>query len=215
MSNVPDPRETQAFRQGEPKPTHLAPETPPDGAESLLKPGDVIPGYEILDVLGRGGMGVVYRARQTALDRLVAVKTVLLSHLTRADAIARFEKEARTVARFRHPNIVTAFDFGRHEGRLFFVMELLEGQTLEEHIARSGRVEEAVAWGLVRQVASALAHAARTGIVHRDVKPANLFLVEPPAGSTLPGGLPMVKVTDFGLVLLAADAAAAARLTAA
>jgi hypothetical protein len=213
MSNAPDPRETQAHLPSGPEPLHQAPETPGDGGESLLKPGDVIPGYEILDVLGRGGMGVVYKARQTTLDRLVAVKTILLSHLTRAEAIARFEKEARTVARFRHPNIVTAYDFGRHEGRLFFVMELLEGETLEERVALGGRVPEEVAWGIVRQAASGLAHAAQMGIVHRDVKPANLFLVKPPAGSTLPGGLPMVKVTDFGLVLLAADAAAAARLT--
>jgi serine/threonine protein kinase len=215
MSHAPDPGETQAHLPGEPEHTCPTSETPNNGGESLLKPGDVIPGYEILDVLGRGGMGVVYRARQTALDRLVAVKTVLLSNLTRADAIARFEKEARTVARFRHPNVVTAFDFGRHDGRLFFVMELLEGETLEEHIARNGPVAEAVAWGLVRQAAAGLAHAAQMGIVHRDVKPANLFLVKPPAGATLPGGLPMIKLTDFGLALLAADAAAAARLTAA
>jgi serine/threonine protein kinase len=215
MSNAPDPNETQAHVPDESERTRLSSETSPDGGESLLKSGEVISGYEILEVLGRGGMGVVYRARQMALDRLVAVKTILLSHLTRADAIARFEKEAQTVARFRHPNIVTAFDFGRHEGRLFFVMELLEGKTLEEFITRNGPVEEAFAWGLIRQAAAGLAHAAQIGIVHRDVKPANLFLVEPPAGSTLPSGLPMVKITDFGLVLLASDAAAAARLTAA
>ncbi len=215
MSNAPDPRETQAHVPGEAEPTRLPSETPNGNGDSLLKPGEVIAGYEILEVLGRGGMGVVYRARQMALDRLVAVKTILLSHLTRADAIARFEKEARTVARFRHPNIVTAFDFGRHEGRLFFVMELLEGQTLEEYLSTHGRVEEALAWGLIRQAAAGLAHAAQLGIVHRDVKPANLFLVEPPAGSTLPSGMPMVKITDFGLVLLASDTTASARLTAA
>jgi serine/threonine protein kinase len=213
MSHAPDPGKTQADPGTAPLTSHPASDTPPEGGASLLKPGDVIPGYEILDVLGSGGMGVVYKARQTALDRLVAVKTVLLGHHTRADLIARFEQEARTVARFRHPNVVTAYDFGRHEGRLFFVMELLEGETLEDHVARRGRVEEAAAWGFVRQAAAGLAHAARLGIVHRDVKPANLFLVEPPAGSTLPGGLPMVKITDFGLVLLADPSAA--RLTAA
>jgi serine/threonine protein kinase len=214
MSNAPDPHETQAYPASDPHLTRPAPDTPHDGSESLLKPGDVIPGYEILGVLGRGGMGVVYKARQTALDRLVAVKTVVLGQFARADLVARFEQEARTVARFRHPNIVTAYDFGRHEGRLFFVMELLEGETLEDYVARHGRIDEAAAWGFVRQAAAGLAHAAQLSVVHRDVKPANLFLVEPPAGSTLPGGLPMVKVTDFGLVLLAADAAAA-RLTAA
>lgn len=174
-----------------------------DMVQTLLRPGAVIPGYEILGVLGRGGMGIVYRARQQNLDRTVAIKTVLLSQLTQAEAVGRFEKEARTVGGLRHPNIVTAFDFGRHQGRLFLVMELLEGETLEDRIEREGRISEALAWSLALQAAAGLAHATEAGIVHRDIKPTNLFLVQPPAGLPFPPGVPLVKITDFGLVLQA------------
>jgi hypothetical protein len=172
-----------------------------DEVETLLRPDRAIPGYQVLDVLGRGGMGVVYRARQTNLDRVVAIKTVLVSQLGKSGVAARFEKEARTVARLRHPNIVTAYDFGRHEGRLYFVMELLEGHDLDRFLMARGCLKEAVAWGIARQAAAGLAHASEAGIVHRDVKPANLFLIEPPQGYPLPANVPLVKVTDFGLVL--------------
>jgi eukaryotic-like serine/threonine-protein kinase len=186
-----------------------------DIVETLLHRDEVIPNYEILSVIGRGGMGIVYRARQKNLDRVVAIKTVLLSLLSHSGAVARFEQEAMAVARLRHPNIVTAYDFGRHGGRLFFVMELLEGETLEAMIDRLGRLDETLAWGLIRQAAVALAHAARANIIHRDIKPANLILIEAPAGLSLTGGLPMVKITDFGLALLAGESSQATRLTSA
>lgn len=171
-----------------------------DTVETFLRPGEAIPGYEIQRVLGRGGMGIVYQARQTNLDRTVAIKTILVSQLSQTVTVARFEKEAVTVAKLQHPNIVTAYDFGRHGGRLFFVMEYLEGETLEQRLQRQGRLDEATTWGLVRQTAAGLAHAHAMGIVHRDIKPSNLFLVDPPAGVPLPSGM-MVKITDFGLVL--------------
>jgi serine/threonine protein kinase len=174
-----------------------------DLVQTMLRAGEVFPGYEILEVLGRGGMGVVYRARQINLNREVAIKTILLSGMNQPGMIARFEKEAVTVAGLRHPNIVTAYDFGRQDERLYFVMELLEGEDLEKRITRQGPMDEAVAWGIARQAASGLAHADDKGIVHRDIKPANLLLVEPPPGFALPTGLPMVKITDFGLVLQA------------
>src|SRR5262245_28460917 len=155
-----------------------------DIVETLLRPEQTIPNYEILNLIGRGGMGIVYRARQKNLDRIVAIKTVLIHLLTQSGAVARFEKEAQAVARFRHPNIVTAYDFGRHAGRLYLVMELLEGQTLEQLINRTGRLSERLAWGLIRQAAAGLAHAAEARIVHRDIKPANLILIDPPAGLT-------------------------------
>src|SRR5262249_26857014 len=180
---------------------------------TLLQPAETIPNYEILELIGRGGMGVVYRARQRNLDRLVAVKTVLVSMLSQSGAVARFEQEAMAVAKLRHPNIVTAYDFGRHAGRLFLVMELLEGEPLDELINRVGRVQEELAWGIVRQTAAGLAHAAHEKIIHRDIKPGNLFLVDAPAGFTLPSNQPMVKVTDFGLAFLGKTAPEVSRLT--
>jgi serine/threonine protein kinase len=163
------------------------------------------PGYEVLGVIGRGGMGVVYRATQLSLNRVVALKTIALGAQTHTSAAARFEQEAQTIARLQHPHIVAAYDFGRHEGRLFLAMEFVEGQTLEELIYERGRLDEATTWGLIRQAAAGLAHAARFGIVHRDIKPANMLLVSPPAGFSLPANQPMLKLTDFGLAFLVDD----------
>ncbi|MEW4527805.1 serine/threonine-protein kinase [Maioricimonas sp. JC845] len=185
-----------------------------DTIETLQQPREIIPGYVIEDIIGRGGMGVVYRARQVALDRIVALKTILVSRMADASAVSRFEQEARTVAQLRHPNIIAAYDFGKHGGRLYFAMELVEGEDLERTIVERGPLDETAAWGIARQVASGLAHAARHGVVHRDIKPANLLLVEPPEGFDLPDGLPMVKITDFGLAFLTADSDTRTRLTA-
>jgi len=160
-----------------------------------------LPGYEILGALGRGGMGVVYRARQVALDRLVAIKAVLTSTTEDApEQLARFEREARLVARLRHPNIVLAHDLLHQDGRLFLVMELIDGDDLHRHVEAAGPLSEPAAWALVRQVAAGLAHAAEAGVVHRDVKPANVLLARD-AGGLVP------KITDFGLALLAPGAA--------
>ncbi|HEV3299316.1 MAG TPA: serine/threonine-protein kinase [Planctomycetaceae bacterium] len=184
-----------------------------DIIETLLHPEEVVPGYEILEWIGRGGMGVVFRARQKSLDRVVAIKTVPVTQMHDPTALARFEQEALAVARLRHPNIVAAFDFGRHAGRLYFVMELIDGIDVERQVELSGPFSEAVAWSLVRQAAAGLSHAASAKIIHRDVKPANLLLVDPPAGFELPHGLKMVKITDFGLAFLARDVDVQTRLT--
>ena len=193
-----------------------------DIVQTLLRPMEVVPGYELLSVLGHGGMGVVYRARQKTLDRVVAIKTILVNQIADRSIAARFEQEARAVARLKHPNIIAAIDFGQHDGRLYFVMELVEGTDLESLIHRQQKSEqlggatETLAWGLARQTASGLAHAAEQGIVHRDIKPANLLLVEPSAGFPLPAGMPLVKIADFGLAFLAtAEAEDRTRLTAA
>jgi serine/threonine protein kinase/DNA-directed RNA polymerase subunit RPC12/RpoP len=170
-----------------------------------------LPGYEVLRKVGQGGMAAVFAARQENLDRIVAIKTILVDH--QPQTVGRFEKEARTVAKLQHPNIVAAYDFGRHQGRLYLVMELLEGDTLEAFVAREGPQSEAVTWNLVRQVAAGLAHADQFGIVHRDIKPANLFLVDAPTGFALPAGASLVKITDFGLALLAERAEGHSRLT--
>jgi serine/threonine protein kinase len=184
-----------------------------DIVETLLRPEEAVPGYEILEWVGRGGMGVVFRARQKSLDRIVAVKTIPATQMNDRTALARFEQEARSVARLRHPNIVAAYDFGRHGGRLYFVMEFVEGFDVERQVELGGPFAEATAWRLVRQAAAGLSHAASEKIIHRDIKPANLLLVDPPAGFELPDGLKMVKITDFGLAFLARDVDVQTRLT--
>ncbi|MGE0609927.1 MAG: serine/threonine-protein kinase, partial [Pirellulales bacterium] len=184
-----------------------------DIVETLRRPNSSIPGYQILGVLGYGGMGVVYRARQKNLGRPVALKTVLVSQSAAPTMLARFEQEAMTVAQLGHPNIVVAYDFGSHQGRLYLAMELIDGEDLFAFIQRRERLDERTAWGLARQAAAGLAQAARLGVVHRDVKPGNMLLVEPPEGSQLPPGLPMLKLTDFGLALITTEQEADDRLT--
>jgi serine/threonine protein kinase len=185
-----------------------------DIVDTLLRPRDTIPGYEILSVVGQGGMGVVFRARQLNLDRWVALKTVLVNRRADAKVLARFEQEAVAVARLQHPHIVAAYDFGQHAGRLFFAMEWLDGEDAESYIRKRGKLDEITAWSLVRQAAAGLAHAAEMAIVHRDIKPANLLFVAAPAGYPIAPGLPMVKITDFGIAYLAHTTEQDTRLTA-
>lgn len=180
---------------------------------TLLRPLDTIPGYEIVGVLGKGGMGVVYEARQLNLGRTVALKTVLVSRMGSASALSRFKQEARTVSQFRHPNIVGGYDFGEHDGRVFFAMEFVEGEELAVRIKREGTLDERLAWGIARQTAAGLAHAANHDVVHRDIKPGNLLLVEPPEGIPFPDGMPMVKIADFGLAILTTTEESGTRLT--
>jgi Tol biopolymer transport system component len=143
--------------------------------------------YEILAPLGAGGMGEVYRARDTRLDRAVAVK-VLPSHLARDEGRrARFEREARAVSALNHPHICTLFDIGQQDGVDYIVMEYLEGETLAERLAKGPLpLEQSLRLG--EQIAGALDKAHRAGIVHRDLKPGNVFLTK--AGA---------KLLDFGL----------------
>ncbi len=170
------------------------------------------PGYAVEGVLGQGGMGTVYRARQLKLGRPVALKSVPLTGASAEQMARRFKQEAELLARLSHPNIVQVFDFDADARRAFFSMELLDGEDLHVRVARAGPVDERTAWHITRQAAAALAHAAALGIIHRDVKPANLFLVPAPAGLGLPPGVPLVKVMDFGL---ASTLRADERLTAA
>ena len=159
-------------------------------------------------------MGVVYRARQLNLDRIVALKTILVNQADNPTMLTRFEQEAQTVAKLVHPHIVAAYDFGRHAGRLYFAMEYVEGEDAEHYSRRQYPLSERVVWNLIRQAAAGLSHAAEMGVVHRDIKPANLLLVTPPKGYPLPSGMPMVKIADFGLALLANEADERTRLTA-
>ncbi len=184
-----------------------------DMIETLRRPTEVVPGYELLDVLGHGGMGVVYRARQTNLNRQVAIKTILIHRMEDQGVISRFEQEARVLAQLSHPNIVGAYDYGRHGGRLYFVMEYIHGSNLDQRLDECGSLTEWEAWGLARQAASGLAHAAEHDIVHRDIKPANLLLVDPPTGMQLSPGLKMVKIADFGLARLIDEHDSRTRIT--
>jgi serine/threonine protein kinase len=181
--------------------------------ETLCRPFEIVPGYEIRSVIGQGGMGVVFRAKQLSLKRDVAIKLVPLHQLSGNVAVKRFQVEAQVVAKLSHPNIVAAYDFGQHEGRLFFVMEFVDGEDADHHIRRHGCFEEHAAWHVVRQAVAGLAHARQAGVVHRDVKPANILLVRPPAGYPLPSGVPMAKLSDFGLAWLTTAADERTRLT--
>jgi hypothetical protein len=146
-------------------------------------------GYEVMDEIGRGGMGVVYRAWQTELRRSVALKWLLAA--ADAAARARFRTEAEAVARLYHPNIVQVYDFGEVDGRPYFSMELVEGGTLAG-LVRGGPLPVRHAAELTATLARAIDYAHARGVVHRDLKPANVLLA--------PGGTP--KVTDFGLAKL-------------
>jgi serine/threonine protein kinase len=184
-----------------------------DIVETLASPDHAIPGYRVLRLIGRGGMGVVYCAEQQNLGRTVALKTILVSRMSDRSMLDRFELEARTIGQLRHPNIIAAHDFGRHSGRLYLAMELVEGTDLDQRLKSGGALDEHTAWNLARQTAAGLAHAAQKHIVHRDIKPANLILVPPPEGYPLPPGLPMVKIADFGLALLQDNLDRRTRLT--
>src|SRR5262249_4470866 len=143
--------------------------------------------YQILGVLGAGGMGEVYRAKDTRLDRTVAIK-VLPRHLCeRAELRQRFEREARAIARLNHPNICALHDTGKEEGIDFLVMEYMEGETLSKRLRKGPLPTEKLLRTAV-EIATALDQAHRQGVIHRDLKPGNIMLTKQGA-----------KLLDFGL----------------
>jgi len=142
-----------------------------------LEAGSRFGDYEILGVLGAGGMGVVYRARDVALERLVALKTLSPRLAEDPEFVQRFMREAKVVARLNHPNIVQIYNLGSVDNTYFLAMEFLDGQPLSQHL-RGARWPEADAVGLVRQACRALALAHEQGIIHRDIKPDNLVLTK-------------------------------------
>jgi Tol biopolymer transport system component len=153
-----------------------------------LEKGTLLGSYEILGMLGAGGMGEVYRARDTRLDREVAIKVLPEELAADAAALARFEREAKAVAALAHPNILAIYDFGAEGGRHYAVMELLEGQTLRDRLDE-GAVPPRKAADLARQLADGLGAAHDRDIVHRDLKPENIFI-------SADG---RAKILDFGL----------------
>ena len=129
-----------------------------------------------LQELGAGAMGVTYRAQDSVLDRVVALKVIERRFAADRATRARFLREARAAARLRHPNVASVFHYGEQDGQCFYAMELVEGETLEEWMRRSGSMPVPLALEIATQVARALAAAEAEGIVHRDLKPGNIML---------------------------------------
>jgi tetratricopeptide (TPR) repeat protein len=157
-------------------------------AAVALPPPPAVPGYEILEVLGRGGMGVVYLARQVGLNRLVALKMILAGPYATTEQLARFQTEAEAAGRLRHPNIVQIYEIGQAEGRPFFSLEYVEGGSLAQRLKETVLPPREAA-RLLESLARAVQHAHQQGVVHRDIKPANILLAR--------DGTP--KVADFSL----------------
>jgi CHASE2 domain-containing sensor protein len=153
--------------------------------------------YKILELIGKGGMGTVYKGLDPALDRLVALKTIRLDFAVSADEVfelkERLVREAKAAGKLSHPNIVTIYDVGEEEGLQYIAMEYLSGYTLESFIKKKRELNYRIVAKIIMQVCAALNYAHQKGIVHRDIKPANIMLLEDFA----------VKVMDFGIARLA------------
>jgi WD40 repeat protein/tetratricopeptide (TPR) repeat protein len=216
LSGTPEPtwRGPGAAAPGGPgtgPPPTLSPGRRPAGpAVDTLAPPSV-PGYEVLGELGRGGMGVVYKARQLSLNRLVALKVLLAGAHATAEDLARFHAEAETAARLRHPAIITVYEVGAHAGLPYCAMELVEGGSLAAHIRGQSQPPRAAA-ALVAAVARGTHAAHQAGILHRDLKPSNILLQKPEGVARGPGGTGTFtssarlltpelrpKIADFGL----------------
>ena len=158
---------------------------------SLAELQALLPAYEFLALLGRGGMGAVFQATQRSLNRPVAIKVLPANLMEDDDAnfAARFRQEALTMAKLTHPGIVSVFESGEAGGLLYIVMEFVDGTDVARMIASEGKLASEVATKLLTQVCDALHYAHERGVVHRDIKPANLLLTRDGT----------VKIADFGL----------------
>jgi serine/threonine-protein kinase len=158
------------------------------------KPWTVFGGIELYEEIGRGGMGVVYRARQRALDRVVAVKVLLRAQFAGKEERERFHREAQAAARLRHPGIVTVHEVGEDEGMPWFSMDHIPGRSLEQ-VVREHPMSARSAAECVQKVAAALQHAHEHGVLHRDLKPSNILLDAE--------GEP--RITDFGIARISSS----------
>src|SRR5215475_11005451 len=157
----------------------------------IITPGTRFNHYEIVSQLGAGGMGEVYLAEDPRLGRQVAIKVLPAEFAKDSDRLLRFEQEARATSALNHPNILTVYDIGAHEGSPYIVAELLEGEELRQQLSE-GALPQRKAVDYAQQIASGLAAAHLKGIIHRDLKPENIFI-------TTDG---RVKILDFGLAKL-------------
>src|SRR5262245_5603232 len=191
------PVSTLGARRMAPSPLHR--DTFPPIGEIVPEPavGDMLGAYRLDAVAGEGGMGRVFRATHTKLDKRVAIKILRRRYSRRPEAIARFFQEARAVNVIRHPNIVEITDFveGEPGGLSYYIMEWLEGVSLAERLRRDKALPVDLVIHIGRQMASALAEVHAVGFVHRDLKPDNIFLIEA-------GGRTDAKILDFGVAML-------------
>jgi serine/threonine-protein kinase len=181
----------EALEKLGPKPEDTLPDGLPYGKDVSSTVGELprgFGGYQLLAEIGRGGMGVVYKARQEDLDRVVAVKMILASHLASPEQVRRFQAEARAAAKLRHSHIVPIHEVGQCNGQDYFTMEYIEGQSLAQRI-QAGPIDVPTAVRIVSAIARAVEYLHRQGIVHRDLKPSNILLDSQ--------GEPYL--TDFGL----------------
>jgi serine/threonine protein kinase len=169
--------------------------------------------YELLEMLGQGGMGAVYKAVHTRLKRTVAVKVLPKERTADERALARFNREMEAVGRLTHANIVQAHDAREIDGTHFLVMEYVEGQDLSELVDHAGPLPIADACEIVRQAALGLQYAHDNGLIHRDIKPSNLMLASPAGPKSSEGTQPMVKILDLGLARLAEEPNADSQMT--
>ncbi|MFO0573109.1 MAG: HEAT repeat domain-containing protein [Polyangia bacterium] len=175
-------------------------------ADALI--GTTVGDYKLTGILGEGGMGIVYAAEHLTLGSRTACKVLRREVMDNPDAVARFLQEARLISRVRHRNLIDIFDAGElPDGRLYYIMEYLKGQPLQDRIAAGPRLTFAEIVHLLRQIGAGLQAAHGAGIVHRDLKPANIFLV------AQPGAPPLVKVVDFGVAKVLNMSGPQAKLT--
>ena len=180
-----------------------------DGMPDLLESDSVVADrYRIIRLIGSGGMGNVYLAEHTTIGKQIAIKTLNLEYSRRKSLRERFLREARSASQIRHPNVVDITDFGRtKEGAPFIAMEYLDGEDLKALLEREGRLPIDRARHLIVQICRALQAAHDKGFIHRDVKPANCFVINH-------GGVPdFIKVVDFGIAKTTAGTADASELT--
>ena len=184
------------FKQGAAADTVVPPETAPFQPPSVEEVGRLFPQLEIIALIGKGGMGAVYQARQPALDRIVALKILPPQTAGGPGFVERFNREARALAKLNHPNIVGVYEFGQAGGLPYFIMEYVDGLNLRE-LERAGKLSSREALQIVPQICEALQFAHDEGIVHRDIKPENILLDKKGR----------VKIADFGIAKILGNTA--------
>jgi eukaryotic-like serine/threonine-protein kinase len=198
-TSVPPTTGPAAKSDNAPTVLQIASRSPAGSSAATDQPPPSLPDFEILEEIGRGGMGIVYRARQLSDQQIVAIKVIRKDRLQHEEAVRRFRREAQAAARLSHPNIVKVFDSDRAGDTHYLVMEYVNGITLERLIEQQGPLTIPQACDFIRQAALGLQHAHEQALVHRDIKPSNLMVTPAPASSDLPATAYQVKVLDMGV----------------